>query len=244
MNPKALMVVLFCVVFVVSFVIYLLMVNVIAPHIDLSSTAKGNIEVAPELDNFDVNSAKQESAIKDLQEKAMQDLGMYESDASGMMTDDYTPMEELNKDDDLASETGTLDTSPVRAPGDVAPQPVSNNEEEYSEEEPGVKVELEVPSNTELAPLNPAEGDSQASTEEPKTPSTVNRVLVGSYGDINDAKKAYDNMMDSDMDVAPIIKEVEGKYTLQVGAFSDKNKAKDLADKLKQKEYSAEVKSE
>ncbi len=50
MNPKALVVILFAVTFTISFVIYLVVVHIITPHIDLSSTAKSNIEIGPELD--------------------------------------------------------------------------------------------------------------------------------------------------------------------------------------------------
>jgi len=46
------------------------------------------------------------------------------------------------------------------------------------------------------------------------------------------------------MTLAPIIKEHKGQYTLQVGAFSDKQHAQRLVNDLNNKNYSAKIISE
>ncbi len=263
MNPKILIGILFLITFAVSFVIYLLVVNVITPHIDLSSTTKGSIEVAPELDDNTFVNQRKESSIKAIQEKAMNDSSTYQPDIDAMMKDpneNYVPMEELGKEENSA---GTLDDTAVRAPGDDYSVPSTTTDDNASdghlttatgsssdvilenseviEDGPKLdKIEMKIPEPI-LNTTNAAVNEVAPTTGSPKS---FSRVVVGSYGSMDEAKKEYDTMLESDLEVAPIIKEQGGKYTLQVGAFSDKQKADDLVKSLKNKNYKATIKEE
>lgn len=257
MNPKLLVGLLFIVTFAVSFIIYLLLVNIITPHIDLSSTTKSSIEVGPELNEDTFNKRREVTAVQELQEKAMQDSGTYETDISTMLKDssgNYIPMDEAGDSDENLP--GVLDNNPekISVPGDesvrvsttittnsVEDSSNNTNNSNSSVSATGAVNDLGTPILDNFTPDNKV---NTASNNQGNSSQSVSRVVVGSYSSIDEAKKAYDNMVKTDIDVAPIIKEIDGNYTLQVGAFTDKQKAQNMADKLKDKNYSATIKSE
>ena len=247
MNPKIIVGILFLVIFSASFLVYLFVVNVVTPHFDLSTTAKQKLEIAPDLQDTSFDNDSELQKIHRLQQKAMNDLESREDNtAAAMGNDAYVPMEELtnNDEENLAGVLDTEEISNVRAPGDdryVPPAPKKDTDlTEDTEDDNSTGLGNEEV-NTAFVP------DSEVKKEDPvldEKPVTLNRVVVGSYSSIDKAKEAYDKMVDSDLEVAPIIKEVQGNYTLQVGAFTDKEKANKLVGTLKDKQYSAEIKSE
>lgn len=248
MKPKILIGILFLVIFSTSFLVYLFVVNVVTPHFDLSTTAKQKLEIAPELQDTAFEKDSELTNIQKLQQKAMNDLETQEKDVSSAMGDDsYVPMEELTKGDDEENMAGVLDTediSNVRAPGDERHvQQVSSSDSVLPKSDQDNKQEVSTSdSNKVNTAFIPDSNVTDPILDE--KPVTLNRVVVGSYASIDQAKEAYDKMVDSDLEVAPIIKEVQGNYTLQVGAFTDKEKANKLVDTLKNKQYSAEIKPE
>ena len=248
MKPKLLIGILFLVIFSTSFLVYLFVVNFISPHFDLSTTAKQQLEIAPDLNDSSASRNDDLNNIKELQEKAMKDLEMEESKPSSDPEDDsYVPMDELTGGRSGENRSGVLDgddISNVSAPGEerrVAP--VSSHNSVLPKNDKAAKEGVLSTQNAEVNTAFIPDGNNEVNTLEEK-PVTLNRVVVGSYSSIDQAKKAYDKMVESDLDVAPIIKEVQGSYTLQVGAFTDKDKANKLVDTLKTKQYSAEIKPE
>ncbi|MEW5822342.1 MAG: SPOR domain-containing protein [Cyanobacteriota bacterium] len=258
MNPKLLVGLLFIVTFAVSFIIYLLVVNIITPHIDLSSTTKSSIEVGPELNEDTFNKRREVTAVQELQEKAMQDSGTYETDISSMLKDssgNYIPGDQAgDSDENLPGVLDNDNPEKISVPGEesgrVSTTTTTNSVEDSSNNTnnsnssvsaTGVVNDLGTPVLDNFTPDNKV---NTASDNQGGSNKSVSRVVVGSYSSIDEAKKAYDNMVKTDIDVAPIIKEIDGNYTLQVGAFTDKQKAQNMADKLKDKNYSATIKSE
>lgn len=269
MNPRILIGILFLITFTVSFLIYLLVVNVINPHIDLSNTAKNKIEVAPELDQsmFGKNKNNPLSKSSNPEENVE---AMYQSDIEALMTDD-----DSNNMEETADDKQETDNSAVKAPGD---QKIDTGGLSLDTKEEKLDIDLDAKSTGESGfepdsnyntTVNDSNGPKnkieqldvtnstvqkvEPTAELPKNKQNTNtdvqntsisRVVVGSYSSVEDAKKAYDKMLDSEMRLAPIIKEVGGSYTLQVGAFSDKNKANDLVNKLNNNNYSAKIVSD
>src|SRR3989339_505023 len=128
MKPKLLIGILFLVIFSTSFLVYLFVVNFISPHFDLSTTAKQQLEIAPDLNDSSASRNDDLNNIKELQEKAMKDLEMEESKPSSDPEDDsYVPMDELTGGRSGENRSGVLDgddISNVSAPGEerrVAP---------------------------------------------------------------------------------------------------------------------------
>jgi cell division septation protein DedD len=254
MNPKVLVVLLFLITFTISFVIYLLVVNIITPHIDLTSTARDQIEVAPELD--DSMFGKKGRKVPDAVEGQLQE--MYQSDIDALLQDDGGSMEVVEKtsEGNVAGEMDTSDAHGISAPGDVSGGSLDNRLDETVSESLEETYEVTSTDSETTADIDKNRKDRDAGLPEnqnastdtmpvvQESPKSVNRVMVGSYTSIDDAKKAYDKMLDSDMTLAPIIKEHKGQYTLQVGAFSDKQHAQRLVNDLNNKNYSAKIISE
>lgn len=77
----------------------------------------------------------------------------------------------------------------------------------------------------------------------PPTPSrlTMTKVVVGTYSTPAEARNASSKLMNSDLNVTPFIKEVNGSYSLQVGTFASQQKARQMADQLRTKNIPAQV---
>lgn len=79
-----------------------------------------------------------------------------------------------------------------------------------------------------------------AQTEVVNQPKTY-RVYVGMYSSQAQAEVARGILQDSGMGLTPVIKQAAGGFTLQVGAFSKKETASNLASRLLNNNYPARV---
>ena len=61
---------------------------------------------------------------------------------------------------------------------------------------------------------------------------TIIKIYIGQYSDIQKAVDMQANIIDSEVNASPIIKEVNGYYTVQAGAFSNPESAKNLTNEL------------
>ena len=78
--------------------------------------------------------------------------------------------------------------------------------------------------------------------EAPKTDSNIiSKIYIGQYSDMQRAVEMQANILNSGINVTPIIKEVNGYYTIQAGAFANYDSAKALADQLNNEGFSAKV---
>jgi cell division protein FtsN len=75
----------------------------------------------------------------------------------------------------------------------------------------------------------------------PARPVSMAKVVVGSYATPMQARLVSDTLIEMDLNVAPFIKEKNGRYVLQVGSFSDNSKAEGLVQDLRNKGFSAKV---
>ena len=60
----------------------------------------------------------------------------------------------------------------------------------------------------------------------------ITKIYIGQYSDIQKAVDMQANIIDSGVNASPIIKEVNGYYTVQAGAFSNPESAKNLTNDL------------
>ncbi|GEM_PF-1682097 len=74
-------------------------------------------------------------------------------------------------------------------------------------------------------------------------PATT-KVVLGSYATPMQARLVSDTLVEMDLNIAPFIKERNGRYILQVGSFSDPSKAEGLVQELKNKGFNASTLSE
>lgn len=263
MKPKLIVGILFVIIFIFTFIAYLLVVNVIAPKFDLSSTAKQDLEISPELEvdknahesyvNSGLNSTELNERLENVNnenaEKVDNSVNVPGSAASSeekttaeessAQDEDENTTETKTKQDNKNSQQDLNKNKPVAA-NSVSTSNVSKVSIPFN----NPKISASSNSNAPAAPIAPLPRLDRPLLDKKVSPSGVSRVYVGSYDNVDQAKQAYDKVLNSGTEVTPIIKQVGGKYSLQVGAFSDQQKAKNLADRLKQQNLSAKVKSE
>ncbi len=83
-----------------------------------------------------------------------------------------------------------------------------------------------------------------ANQVEPVFQPKTYRVYVGMYSNQSQAEVARGILQDSGMGLTPVIKQAAGGYTLQVGAFSKKETAVNLSNRLLNSNYPARVVSD
>lgn len=67
------------------------------------------------------------------------------------------------------------------------------------------------------------------------------RVVVGSYATEKQAEVAKSILQESGLNIVPLVKNIGGSYTLQVGSYSTQEKAQQAANKLLNSNYPARV---
>ena len=82
---------------------------------------------------------------------------------------------------------------------------------------------------------------SHAQTTQTPTQMSYSRVVVGSYASEKQAEIAKAALQESGVGITPIIKNVGGSYTLQVGSYSTKEKAQQAAANLVKNNLPARV---
>lgn len=98
--------------------------------------------------------------------------------------------------------------------------------------------------------------DENANTYAPTTPprpkssdlykpfdgsTKMSKVLVGRYATLEQAKVAQEILMDSSLNITPFIKNTGGAYTLQVGSYSSRAKAEEVASQLQRNSFPARI---
>ena len=79
-------------------------------------------------------------------------------------------------------------------------------------------------------------------TESPKPEvNTVSKIYIGQFSDMQRAVEMQANLLNSGLNINPLIKEVNGYYTIQVGAFSNYDSAKALTDQINNAGFSAKI---
>ena len=113
----------------------------------------------------------------------------------------------------------------------------TSGEIELEELEKAKKLEEKA---AEATPEQPKKEEKSAPA--PSTASnTTYRVVVGQYATDKQAEVAKSILQDAGLGVSPIVKNIGGTYTLQVGVFSSKDKAQQLSNNLLKSNFPARV---
>lgn len=75
----------------------------------------------------------------------------------------------------------------------------------------------------------------------PKPTPLVSKVVVGKFSSLDEALNIQNKLNGENLNVSPFIKAVKNYYVVQVGSFSDKERADSLSSELKAKGYSSSV---
>ncbi|MCQ2789022.1 MAG: SPOR domain-containing protein [bacterium] len=110
----------------------------------------------------------------------------------------------------------------------------SNSKSEEIEEEPVMPAY----NHTAAAP-KPSARDYNTPVQSEYT--HISKVYVGRYDSMEKAKVAKDILVDSGMNVSPFVKNLGSSYTLQIGTYSSREKAEDIANDLRRNGFPARV---
>lgn len=79
---------------------------------------------------------------------------------------------------------------------------------------------------------------SKAPIPPPKPlPKKITKVYVGKYSSIEDAMKVQHRISAEETDIVPFIKSINGSYVVQIGSFTEQERARGLAARMKTKGY-------
>ncbi|MBQ7450468.1 SPOR domain-containing protein [bacterium] len=104
----------------------------------------------------------------------------------------------------------------------------SKTEEKETVEHKQVMEPVSIPIETPKTDLN-------------TTSNTVSKIYIGQYSDMQKAVEMQANILNSGLNITPIVREVNGYYTLQVGVFANYESAKAVADQINNAGFSAKI---
>lgn len=100
------------------------------------------------------------------------------------------------------------------------------------------EIEDDVPvQSTHNSPPRPNSKDLSTPFVSPK----MSKVMVGRYATFEQAKVAQGILMDSGLNITPFVKDLGGSYTLQVGSYSNRAKAEEIASELQRNNFPARI---
>lgn len=78
----------------------------------------------------------------------------------------------------------------------------------------------------------------------PVAPIKMSKVYIGYYTNIEQAIAAQNKIIDTNLNVSPFVKEVNGYYVVQVGSYANRQKAQSLATEVQAQGFPAKVVAE
>lgn len=121
-------------------------------------------------------------------------------------------------------------------------QKEKDKEDKKTEKETVEKREAPVPTIEDIKKEHSDFREIPAATPVIPAPTpAVTKVYLGSYPDIETAMEVQNKVNSTDPSIASFVKAVNGKYIVQLGSFSDKNRAKALVTQLQEKGFSPKL---
>lgn len=199
-------------VFLIGLLIILGFAKILSPNVDVEIADN---EEYSEFEGDDLASGTIDERLKRLQQEDESKMG-----------DDKMFSPELD-------EKVVLPTQAKKTEGEIELQ--KQKEKEKLQEEMQKQIEQK-PNKTEEKP------DTTQSTQAPApVQNTTYRVVVGQYASEKQAEVAKSIIQDAGAGVSPMVKNIGGFYTLQVGVFNDKQKAQNLTNNLLKSNFPARI---
>lgn len=199
-------------VFIVGLLIILGFAKILSPNVDVAITNESDIAASDD----DGSSSLVDDRLRRLKQE-----------------DDQKRAEDEEMFSPELDEKVVLPTKQNKTVGQLeAENSVKENEEERQESTQEIK-ETKAPPVAQQEPASPV-------TNKPE--KTVNaKVVVGYYATEKQAEVAKSIIQDAGLSVTPIVKNLGGYYTLQVGSYSTKEKAQQAANNLLKSNFPARV---
>ena len=201
---------LFAIVFLIALYVLTNIIKSYSPDIDVSIGANEDITLSDSDMDTEVKSV--DERLKWIQmEDDMPTVSVKESELNSDVISDF---DDINNDAaDIKQEKSTV-KNVIKTPPKPSMEEVVNNNKDFRNTSTSVKQVI------------------------PKPTHSITKVYLGSYGSIEEAMKVQSKVSAEDPSLMPFVKAVKDSYIVQLGSFSDSNKASVLIENLKAKGYS------
>ena len=206
-------------VLIIGILIFLGFAKILSPNVDVE--IGDNIEYSESED--DITQGSIDERLKHLQA---------EDEANAAEDSLFTP--ELD-------EAVVLPKQVQKTIGDIEDEMANDihQKEKVEEPAPAVKKQQTEPKEDKKAAV--PQPNKEVKAPAPTPAQTTYRVVVGSYASEKQAEVAKSIMQDAGLGVSPIVKNIAGAYTLQVGVFSSKEKAQQSVNNLLKNNFPARI---
>ena len=215
---------IFISVFIIGVLILLGFAKVLSPNVDVGITDNENYPSYSEEEN-----SKQASIDERLKKLQMEDTNeMFSPELDEKVVIPLGKLKKASSKDYLVEK----DTSANHA-DDSMHISETKNSNEASKEQKGTTESKESKQVAHTTTQSP----------QPSAPAQIvpAKVVIGSYSTEKQAEVAKSILQDSGIGVTPIVKNIGGTYTLQVGSYSSREKAQQASSNLIKNNYPARV---
>ena len=223
--------------FIVFFFAFTVLLPILTPQVDIPALTDEHSTGSVDSNDFKGRIDPRLSSIEQEENAAPPKLKMEIPVKDQQTQDGQTTVDGQNTD--------VYSTTDPQEPQDSIPgeenNPDYNTPDSYTQPQ---KTTNKAVKPVTVANIPPRPKSSQQFTGETSKPITMSKVILGSYGTPMQARLVSDTLIEMDLNVAPFIKEKNGRYVLQVGSFSDPAKADGLVQELQNKGFNARTVNE
>ena len=220
---------MFLSVFAVLLLVFLGIARIMSPDVDIS-LGDDNTKTEEHDDNY---RRSVDSRLRMLQED--DDMNLLEHDQD----------ESLIEEDGIVRLPKIGEKTMLKLDDDEPVQTRHNDDEELNKSsETSIEHTTNTATNETNASASKSSSESSNKSAPIPGPSKTYRVYVGMYNNQSQAEVAKGILQEAGLGVTPSVKQAAGGYTLQVGAFSSKESATNLTNKLLNNNYPARVVSD
>lgn len=220
-NQKDLVV--FIAIFFVGVLVLLGFAKILSPNVDVEIAGEDEYNVVNNFDDNDITSGNIDERLKNLKKE--------DDGQNGENSEIFSPEYD---------EKVILPKQKKKTVGEIEAEIQNKKELQPEKEMPELKSEPPKTHKTETmtAPLPPQKDESKQISS---TQIVNAKVVVGYYSTEKQAEVAKTIIQDAGIGVNPIVKNMDGYYTLQVGAYTSKEKAQQAANHLLKSNFPARV---
>lgn len=150
----------------------------------------------------------------------------------------------IQMEDELPTVSVKMQRDEIKRPENFMPVKKEISQKKKKQEEPEIQKKKQT--KTELVRqkldfrLKKVE-DTERTTKVQNKENKISKVYIGKYSSIEEAIKMQNKIAADAPDTTPFIKSINGMYVIQIGSFSDKDKAISLVTTMHAKGYNARV---
>ncbi len=173
--------------------------------------------------NVDVEIGDGQSVVEDAESEVTEEQSNVDNRLKWIQFEDNMPGVSKRFDEkDLSEEASYQSDIKEEVKSDEKVRDKKDKQEEV------VLKETKVIKQPKYAPPVPTASDVNNSVKDAASPVKMSKVYIGYYTNIEQAISVQNRLIDSNLNVSPFVKEVNGYYVVQVGSYANRQKAQAL----------------